>query len=564
MRRTLFLFLPTAASIVASASAGAQSLDPALRAVDHAGGERQPQTVCTITVNSSDEREVLQKYLPPDRYRFVELVEHGRPDWLRSACEKHVSCDVLVVSGHFAGSEFYSSRPTVDETLKVDEMERAICTESCPGVFAQLKEVYLFGCDTLKPDAVKSATPEIVRAWERRGMRPPEAEREAKALSERYGESSRDLMRRLFAHVPVIYGFASLAPLGRVSGPMLEHYFQSGPEVEVGSGHVSARLLALFGPSSMVATSGQADDEPYAAYRRETCRYYDERESLAQRIGGLHGLLAGDAVPLRMSFDRVEAFFAGIGAAERASEATSQALHALASDKAGATRYLTLSRETRDPALRLRMIALARNVGWLDAPGERDEKRLLARDVVADPAMAYGEVELVCGLNADRSLDGALDTLPPLRTLTVAQAAGVACLGSAEARTRVLKALASAREDEVQVAQAYLRHRPVGDPRELRALAADVGRMRSVPAQVRALDTLGRHHVADHDVIEELARLFQRTHSLDVQRAIAEIFLRTGPETVDAHVAATLRASRLRGPSAQPDLIDQLLRRLPS
>jgi len=85
-----------------------------------------------------------------------------------------------------------------------------------------------------------------------------------------------------------------------------------------------------------------------------------------------------------------------------------------------------------------------------------------------------------------------------------------------------------------------------------------------VPAQVRALDTLGRHHVEDRDVIEQLASLFQRTRSLEVQRAIAEIFLRTGPEVVDARVAAALRGSRLRAPGAQPDLIDQLLRRLPS
>ena len=547
-----------AAAIVACAKAGAQSPDPRLR------GDDDRRTVCTITVNSSDERDVFRKHLTADRYRFVELVEHGRPDWLRSACERHVSCDVLVVSGHFAGTEFYSSSPTVSETLKVDEMERAICTQSCPDVFAHLKEVYLFGCDTLKPEAVQSATPEVVRAWIRGGMPAAQAERDARALSERYGESSRDLMRRLFAHVPVIYGFASLAPLGRVSGPMLEHYFESGPEVEVGSGRLSARLLSLFGPSSMVATSGQADDEPYAPYRSETCRYYDERQSVAQRIEAVHRVLAGDATALRMSFDRIESFFAGIDDAARARPDTARALRGVASDASGAARYLALARDTRDPALRLRMIALARDVAWLDARGEIAEKRRLARDVIADPGMGFGEVELVCGLNGDNALDGALDALPPLRTLTVAQAAGVACLGSGEARARVLKALASPREADVQVAQAYLRHRPVQDAAELRALAADVGRMKSIPAQVRALDALGRHHVEDRDVIEQLAGLFRRTRSLEVQRAIAEIFLRTGPEALSRQVAVTLRDSRLRARGAEPDLIDQLLRRLPS
>ena len=41
-----------------------------------------------------------------------------------------------------------------------DEMERASCSDSCPGLFSQLKEVYLFGCNTLNPGASKSASAE--------------------------------------------------------------------------------------------------------------------------------------------------------------------------------------------------------------------------------------------------------------------------------------------------------------------------------------------------------------------------------------------------------------------
>ena len=42
--------------------------------------------------------------------------------------------------------------------LPVEEMERASCSESCPGLFSRLKEVYLFGCETLSP-AASEATP---------------------------------------------------------------------------------------------------------------------------------------------------------------------------------------------------------------------------------------------------------------------------------------------------------------------------------------------------------------------------------------------------------------------
>ena len=46
------------------------------------------QTVCTVTVNSPDERDVLRSHLPEDRYEFVELVERGRDDWLESSCRQ--------------------------------------------------------------------------------------------------------------------------------------------------------------------------------------------------------------------------------------------------------------------------------------------------------------------------------------------------------------------------------------------------------------------------------------------------------------------------------------------
>src|ERR1700720_4218428 len=69
------------------------------------------KTVCTITVNSPEEKEIFRRNLPQDDFQFVELVERGRPDWLESACRTAVRCDVLLISGHFDnGTEFYSDR----------------------------------------------------------------------------------------------------------------------------------------------------------------------------------------------------------------------------------------------------------------------------------------------------------------------------------------------------------------------------------------------------------------------------------------------------------------------
>ena len=106
--------------------------------VHDAGATRK--TVCTITVNSPDERDTFRRYLPSDQYDFVELVERGRPDWLASACRAGVQCDVLLISGHFdGGDEFYSDRVVARESLPVDELTRASCSDSCPALFSQLK-----------------------------------------------------------------------------------------------------------------------------------------------------------------------------------------------------------------------------------------------------------------------------------------------------------------------------------------------------------------------------------------------------------------------------------------
>ena len=93
-----------------------------------ANSDAAKRTVCTITVNSPDEKEMFRQRLPEDQYQFVELVERGRPNWLASACRQGIRCDLLVISGHFDGStEFYSDQLAANEFLPVAEMERASC-----------------------------------------------------------------------------------------------------------------------------------------------------------------------------------------------------------------------------------------------------------------------------------------------------------------------------------------------------------------------------------------------------------------------------------------------------
>jgi hypothetical protein len=523
------------------------------------------KTVCTITVISPDEKEIFRRSLPQDDFQFVELVERGRPDWLASACRKGVRCDLLLISGHFDdGTEFYSDRLDARESLPVDEMERASCSDSCPGLFSQLKEVYLFGCNTLEAQPLRSTSAEIGRSLIRSGHSPADAERLARVLNERHGESNRDRMRHIFKDVPVIYGFSSKAPLGRTAGPMLDRYFQSGASGEIGSGRASPKLLSLFAPVSMTVATGSSDSDRHAGYRQDVCHFSDNRLSAAQKLAFVHQLLGREMAEVRMFLDHIEKYAASLSETERQAPAVARALDEIARDEAARTRFLDFARDADQPAVRARMIGLAANLGWLSPAERRAELMRMIGDQLARNAVTSAEVGLACALNKDHELDQELHRLQlaPAQADKVTNAGVLACLGSTEAHARVLRALTSPNDEEVQIAQVYLHYWPISDPTELRGVATGIARMNGSDAQVRALDTLARYHLSDRESLEELTRLFPRAKSVNVQRAIAGILIRSDFQAIATpELVKTLREGRLKSPDGA-DLIDALIRRL--
>jgi len=522
------------------------------------------KTVCTITVNSPDEKEVFRRSLPQDEYQFVELVEKGRPDWLASACRKGVRCDVLLISGHFDdGTEFYSDRLDARESLPVDELERASCSDSCPGLLSQLKEVYLFGCNTLEAQPLRNASAEIARSLVRSGYSQADAERMSRALGELHGESNRDRMRQIFRDVPVIYGFSAKAPLGAKAGPVLERYFQGGTD-EIGGGRTSSRLLGLFAPSSMTVTAGLKDSDPQADYRRDVCEFSDERLSPAQKLEFVHHLLGREMAEVRMFLDHIERYAGSLTEAQRGQPDVALALASIADDRAARGRFLEFSRDADQPATRARMIALAGKLGWLSPAEQKAELMSMIGDQLSRNAVGSAEVDLACALNEDGALGGELYRLrlPPAEAARVTDSAVLACLGSTEGHARILHALASPKSDDVQIAQVYLRHRPIADEGELRAVTASVVKMDGSDAQARALETLARYRVSDRETLEDLVSLFGRARSVSVQRAIAGILIRSDYRSIATpELARALRRQRLKSPEGE-DLIDVLIRRI--
>jgi hypothetical protein len=93
-------------------------------------------------------------------------------------------------------------------------------------------------------------------------------------------------------------------------------------------------------------------------------------------------------------------------------------------------------------------------------------------------------------------------------------------------------------------------------------VAASIATMTSADSQARALDVLAQHRVSDGESLAEVTRLFPAAATVDVQRAIAGLIIRSDyralakPETV-----RMLRETRLRSPGGE-DIIDILIRRL--
>ena len=532
----------------------------------HAAAGRQ--TVCTITVNSSNEKQAFERYLPPGRFDFVELVERGRPDWLESARRKGIHCDIVVISGHYdggdyaGGNEFFSEHVESREYLPVDEMERVACSDPDDGLFAHLKAVYLFGCNTLNPVALRSAPEEIARTLVQSGHSPDEAARLAREMSPRFADSSRDRMRHIFRNVPAIYGFSSVAPLGPVAATYLDRYFQSGGAQEVAAGRPSPKLLAYFPGHSLTLTRGSLDTDPDAGFRRDVCRFQDDRLSPSARAQFVHALLGRDMAEVRLFLDRLERYAAAVAPHRDDSPGLADELAAIADDGAARDRYISFMRATDDATLRVRMIDLAQKLGWLSSDERLAELARVVSGRYAHAVLTAADVDFVCKLNGSHALDRTRDALGEADD--VGHAALRACLGDTAQRPRLLAALTSPGEADVQIAQVYLQYQPIADVDELRDVTNGIGRMSDAVAQVRALDALADHRVADHEALESLARLFPLARSIDVQRAIAGVLIRADFEAIDTpQLVRTLREHRFKSHDGR-DLIDVLIDRLDS
>jgi hypothetical protein len=256
-----------------------------------------PKTVCTVTINSSNEREAFKRNLPAGDFKFVELTDYdttakgadrAESQWFKNACKAGVQCDVLLVSAHFGGFFFGSS----GYQMALPPLEQKSCSRTCDGILKKPKEIFLFGCNTLAEKGKDSRTQQqYVDVLIGDGYRPDVAMHVAETRYGAVGATFKDQMRRVFAGVPHIYGFSSVAPSGANIGPALGRYFKSVPNY---SAHldemaqttaVNQELAQAMQGTSMTQTTGVGTlaNDAGVPYRRQICEMYDESSTIAER-----------------------------------------------------------------------------------------------------------------------------------------------------------------------------------------------------------------------------------------------------------------------------------------
>lgn len=223
------------------------------------------KTVCTITINSEQEKEVFQRYLRPSEFNFIELTPEDRSDdqdWFGRACRSGVQCDVMVISGHFGGTFFGKS----GYRLTLEELETWGCSSECDGLLSRPKEVFLFGCNTLAGKNKDHRTrEEYIAVLREDGFTQRQAEQVAAFRYSPVGQANADRMRRAFKGVTKLYGFNSVAPSGKNIDASLAKYLKSvgdyGRHLQTLKNEApNQRLASYLKWSSFVETPGWGRD----------------------------------------------------------------------------------------------------------------------------------------------------------------------------------------------------------------------------------------------------------------------------------------------------------------
>lgn len=302
-----------------------------------------PVNFCGLTLNSSTEINLFRSQYK--NANFIELTDFVSPtpgapatsarQWLRRACRAGIKCDVLLVSGHFAGEFFGRSQITVT----LEDLEELSCMKECDGIFKQPKEVMLLGCNTLagKGKARETITSYIQRLQEHYSeqfMHPSQIERVAAFRYLPFGMTYADRMRSIFDRAVKVYGFDSVAPTGPQISPAFADYLrQVGPDY----GH---HLSALRAGQPNTKLAGVLKSSTYIEYdkpsrgRAPVCMMKDDKLTPAARLEWIEkALLSEDWIAYSPAISRYFKEVVDITSAQVLSPETSRIFQRIRTNK---------------------------------------------------------------------------------------------------------------------------------------------------------------------------------------------------------------------------------------
>jgi HEAT repeat protein len=366
-----------------------------------------PRTVCSVTLHSEDEIATLRAHLPEDEFRFVELTELAEEpssdDWLGAACRSGIRCDVLVVSGHFGGSFFGDS----GRTLALADLEAHACHDDCSGILEDPTEVFLLGCNTAASKAGDHRSPdEYLRVLREDGVPRRSAERIVESRYGPLGTSFRARMERVFAGVPHLYGFGSVAPagptaaaaLGRYLGDVLEGSRSYGAHLErmASADRRENRALArAFRHTTFVESAGMSTEGEAASQRELVCSLYDETRPAEDRLEVVETMAEDPAFLAYVP--SIERFFGDHPRWSLRGLRAEAALGRLAGLSRPRTALLERLETLDAPTLRSELAGVAASLGWID----RSRHQRIARQAVVDLLdrdMGLDEQNTICEL----------------------------------------------------------------------------------------------------------------------------------------------------------------------
>ncbi len=434
--------------------------------------------VCLVSLNEPNEAEVFRRSLDPKRFEFIDVraaanaahpprIDDGADaPWLVNACTADVRCDVMVYTAEFAGRFFGKLG-----SLGLQEMEEASCQARCDGLFRQPAEVFLLACNTLATKSEDRRTPEqYLQVLLEHGFDRSSAERVVELRYGALGPSFRESLRRVFAGVPRIYGFSSVAPRGEITAPMLAHYLRGQGDYATAlrrAGRTSDRNQALFTSfkgTALTQTTGLTPGEAAAVDRKDICSLYDESRPVLERLRIVYGfLLRGDALRY---VPTLQVFLArhpakSMTELERSVLAEIRALDGARDAVMGLVERLNVS------ALKLELAHFAALVGWLH-PRELHALALDSANRLMHEPLTPEVVDIMCEITKHASLrrDFTARNIPNEVYGDPQGLRLVACLAPTDPRvaTRVAAALATSDGPRRQwAAHALTRLRPTDE-----------------------------------------------------------------------------------------------------